>query len=156
MISRWRVGGGLVTAGAGLIAERYGPEVGGLFLAYPAIFPAGATLIEKHEKERKRKARLNGTRRARLDATGAALRAIGLLVFALVVSQYLQTHETILLLATPSRGSLDRNLNIGNDIRITALLIARIHGRRGIAVGRTVDYECVSVDCARIQDGVDL
>ena len=35
-------------------AKRYGPGVAGLFLAFPAIFPAGATLIEKHEKEKKR------------------------------------------------------------------------------------------------------
>jgi Protein of unknown function (DUF3147) len=38
--------GGLITVGAGLIAEKWGPSVGGLFLAFPAIFPASATLIE--------------------------------------------------------------------------------------------------------------
>ena len=32
--------GGLMTVVAGLIANLYGPEVGGLFLAFPAIFPA--------------------------------------------------------------------------------------------------------------------
>ena len=45
--------GGLITAIAGLIAKKFGPGVGGLFLAFPAIFPASATLIEKHEKQRK-------------------------------------------------------------------------------------------------------
>jgi hypothetical protein len=45
--------GGLATIVAGLIAEHWGPVVGGLFLAFPAIFCATATLIEKHERERK-------------------------------------------------------------------------------------------------------
>jgi hypothetical protein len=43
--------GGLITAAAGLIAQRWGPGIGGLFLAFPAIFPASATLVEKHEKQ---------------------------------------------------------------------------------------------------------
>jgi Protein of unknown function (DUF3147) len=46
--------GGLITVIAGIIAKHFGPVVGGLFLAFPAIFPASATLIEKHEKKRKR------------------------------------------------------------------------------------------------------
>jgi hypothetical protein len=64
---RWRdyavrfVFGGIVTALTGLIARRYGPGVAGLFLAFPAIFPAGATLIEKQEREKKRRAGLDGT-----------------------------------------------------------------------------------------------
>ena len=40
--------GGLITAIAGIIAKECGAVVGGLFLAFPAIFPASATLIEKH------------------------------------------------------------------------------------------------------------
>jgi hypothetical protein len=44
--------GGLVTVGAGLIAKKFGPLFGGLFLAFPAIFPAGATLVEKHERKK--------------------------------------------------------------------------------------------------------
>jgi hypothetical protein len=47
--------GGLITAAAGVIAKKFGPTVGGLFLAFPAIFPAGATLIEKHEEQKKEK-----------------------------------------------------------------------------------------------------
>ena len=47
--------GGTVTALAGLIAKRFGPEIGGLFLAFPAIFPATATLIEKHEQQKHEK-----------------------------------------------------------------------------------------------------
>ena len=38
--------GGLATALAGAAAEFFGPEEGGLFLAFPAIFCASATLIE--------------------------------------------------------------------------------------------------------------
>ena len=66
-----------MTVVAGLIAARFGPVVGGLFLAFPAIFPASATLIEKHVRERKEKAGMPGARRgkeaAALDAAGAAL-----------------------------------------------------------------------------------
>src|SRR6201998_891044 len=46
--------GGTVTVVAGLVAKKYGPILGGLFLAFPAIFPASATLVEKHEREKKR------------------------------------------------------------------------------------------------------
>ena len=45
--------GGAVTALAGIIAKRYGPEIGGLFLATPAIFPAAATLLENTNKRRR-------------------------------------------------------------------------------------------------------
>jgi hypothetical protein len=47
--------GGLATVVAGLVADGAGPEAGGLMLAFPAIFCASATLIEKHERERKEK-----------------------------------------------------------------------------------------------------
>lgn len=47
--------GGLVTAAAGIIAMQFGPVIGGLFLAFPSIFPAAATLIEKHEAKKNSK-----------------------------------------------------------------------------------------------------
>lgn len=85
--------GGLVTAAAGLIAKKYGPAVGGLFLAFPAIFPASATLIEKHEREHKAEKGLQGERRARkavaADAAGAAMASIALTGFAVTVWQLL-------------------------------------------------------------------
>ena len=56
--------GGLITAVAGIIA-RLGRGVGGLFLAFPAIFPASATLIEKHETQKKEEEGLQGTQRGR-------------------------------------------------------------------------------------------
>ena len=81
--------GGAMTVIAGLIAARFGPVIGGLFLAFPAIFPASATLIEKHVRERKEKAGLWGARRGRdaaaLDAAGAVLGSFGLAAFGLVI-----------------------------------------------------------------------
>ena len=78
--------GGACTVLAGLIGKRYGPELGGLFLAFPAIFPAGVSLIESHEKERKEEHGLSGVKRGRLaasvDAKGASLGSLGLLSFA--------------------------------------------------------------------------
>jgi len=52
--------GGLITAAAGVVAKQHGPVIGGLLLAFPAIFPASATLIEKHEKQRKEQNGMNG------------------------------------------------------------------------------------------------
>lgn len=81
--------GGAVTALAGEIAKRFGPEVGGLFLAFPAILPAAATLIAKHEREKKEQAGMQGILRARkaagVDAIGASMGALGLIAFAIVV-----------------------------------------------------------------------
>lgn len=81
--------GGLATVLAGAVAKFYGPETGGLFLAFPAIFCASATLIERHERRRKHRAGLKGAQRgkdaAALDASGAALGGIGLASFGAVV-----------------------------------------------------------------------
>jgi Protein of unknown function (DUF3147) len=52
--------GGTITALAGLVAKRYGPGIGGLFLAFPAIFPATATLLDKHERQKKERAGKGG------------------------------------------------------------------------------------------------
>jgi hypothetical protein len=76
--------GGLITAGAGYITKRCGPEVGGLFLAFPAILPAAATLLEKHEKSRKA---------AGLDSAGAAVGCLGLLAFAGIVWGFGSAHS---------------------------------------------------------------
>ena len=81
--------GGFVTAGAGIVAKEFGPAVGGLFLAFPAIFPASVTLIEKHERQKKEQLGLTGVRRgkeaAAVDAAGAAVGSCGLFVFAVAV-----------------------------------------------------------------------
>ena len=107
-LSRWRdyglrfVFGGMVTAVTGLIAKKYGPGVAGVFLAFPAIFPAGATLIEKHEREKKRKTGLNGTQRGReaasIDAAGAAMGTLGLIAFAILVWRFLPSHSSLTVL----------------------------------------------------------
>ena len=89
--------GGLCTAIAGIIAKRFGPGIGGLFLAFPAIFPASATMIENHEKRRKAEVGVDGKLRGKLaasiDATGAALGCVGLTVFALVVWKFLPPYN---------------------------------------------------------------
>jgi len=81
--------GGTITVVAGLVAKQFGPAMGGLFLAFPAIFPASATLVKKHEREKKKKAGIVATKRGRqaaaLDAFGAALGTVGLLTFATLV-----------------------------------------------------------------------
>jgi Protein of unknown function (DUF3147) len=81
--------GGAITVATGLIAKRYGPVVGGLFLAFPAIFLASATLLEKHERQKKLKAGITrtmcGRHAAALDARGALFGSVGLCLFALVV-----------------------------------------------------------------------
>jgi hypothetical protein len=94
--------GGLITVVTGIIAKEFGPGIGGLFLAFPAIFPASATLVESHEKEKKRRLGLEGTVRGRnaasLDARGAAIGSIGLIVFAIVVWRFLPGHPAWLIL----------------------------------------------------------
>jgi hypothetical protein len=94
--------GGAVTLATGLIANRFGPVVGGLFLAFPAIFPAGATLIDKHEKEKKLRAGIPCTIRGRLavalDARGAARGALALIAFAWLLWKLLPTRSAALIL----------------------------------------------------------
>ena len=60
--------GGAACVIAGLIAQRFGPVIGGFFLAFPAIFPASASLVEAHEEEHKARAGFNGTKRGRVVA----------------------------------------------------------------------------------------
>jgi len=95
--------GGVITAVAGIIAKKYGAAVGGLFLAFPAIFPSSATLVEKHEMEKKEEHGLHGTERGReaasVDAAGSAMGSIGLLIFALLVWRFMPSHKAWLVLA---------------------------------------------------------
>src|ERR1041384_5301559 len=96
--------GGVITVITGILAKKFGPAVGGLFLAFPAIFPASATLIEKHEKERKEAQGFEGTIRgaeaASVDSAGAAMGSVGLLGFALVVWRFVAHANSWLVLAT--------------------------------------------------------
>jgi hypothetical protein len=81
--------GGAITVAAGLLAKRFGPIFGGLFLAFPAIFPATATLVEKHEKEKRQKAELStslrGRQAAAVEARGTVLGSFALAAFAWMV-----------------------------------------------------------------------
>ncbi len=94
--------GGAICVLAGMIAEKYGPAVGGLFLAFPAIFPASATLLENEQKEKKEKVGLHGTIRARkvagVDAVGASMGTVALMVFATMVWKLLPDHSAGLVL----------------------------------------------------------
>jgi Protein of unknown function (DUF3147) len=98
--------GGLITAVAGIIAEKFGPAVGGLFLAFPAIFPASITLIEKTEQSKKRGKWMRGEERgcaaAIVDSYGAALGSLALIGFAVLLWLSIQHHKPwiVLVLAT--------------------------------------------------------
>lgn len=80
--------GGAVCVAAGLISKYYGASIGGLFLAFPAIFPAGASLVEAHQRRHQARAGFDGTNRGRtvagVDAAGATIGCIGLAGFAVV------------------------------------------------------------------------
>jgi uncharacterized membrane protein (GlpM family) len=67
--------GGLVAVLAGVIGTAYGPEIGGLFLAFPSISSASLTLIQRKD----------GKNAAGVDALGAVLGSIGLIGFGVVV-----------------------------------------------------------------------
>jgi MFS family permease len=96
--------GGAITAATGLIAKRFGPEVAGLFLAFPAIFPATSTLVEKHQREKKEKAGMPGERSGRavssVDSAGAAMGTFGLVAFGVFVWRLLPQHSTWIVLVS--------------------------------------------------------
>jgi len=93
----WRfVFGGTVTVVASLIAHWFGPVIGGLFLAFPGIFPASLSLVEKHKKLRESEEGKQGSKsasgQASVEATGASIGALGLAVFAFVVWREVPSH----------------------------------------------------------------
>lgn len=94
--------GGAATVLAGLVAKYCGAGWGGLFMAFPAIFPAAATLMEAHSKERMVKIGHDGTNRGRIsasiDAASAALGCVALAGFALVVWRLLPRHNGLLVI----------------------------------------------------------
>jgi hypothetical protein len=94
---------GLVTAGAGFVSKVYGPSLGGLFLAFPAILAASTTLVARHEQRRKRAHRQNGLIRGRqaagADAAGATLGSLGLIAFAIVACELLPHHNAAAVIA---------------------------------------------------------
>jgi hypothetical protein len=67
--------GGSISVLAGLVAKYWGPIVGGLLLAFPAILPASLTLVKQHD----------GRAKAVDDARGGRLGSAGLIAFAATV-----------------------------------------------------------------------
>lgn len=98
--------GGLCTALAGVVAKKFGPVIGGCFLAFPAIFPAGASLIESNVKRKKREIGADGTNRGRmaaaLDSSGATLGCVALATFAVVTWRSLDEMKAALGLCLAS------------------------------------------------------
>lgn len=72
-----------------LVTKWAGPVIGGLFLAFPGIYPPGSSFVEKQEEERKEAAGLHGTIRARslasAHAVGASAGTFGLMAFSAIV-----------------------------------------------------------------------
>jgi Protein of unknown function (DUF3147) len=95
--------GGVITAATGLVAKHFGAVVGGLFLAFPAIFPASVTLVAKYEQDKKQKVGVDGAARAKmaaaLDARGAAMGTFGLGIFAMVVWKLLPIWNSLAVLS---------------------------------------------------------
>lgn len=102
--------GGAVTLATGLVADHWGAVIGGLFLAFPAIFPASATLIERQETAKKRHAGIDCRRRGRkaaaLDAAGAVFGGYGLVCFGFVAWRALPRFSTALALLLAGIGWL--------------------------------------------------
>ena len=94
--------GGVVTVVATLIADHWGAVIGGMFLAFPGIFPAAVSLVEKHKKLREAEAGKIGVLSARgeasVEATGASAGALGLLGFGLVLWKGLPGHGLAVVL----------------------------------------------------------
>jgi hypothetical protein len=68
--------GGAVTVVTSLLAHRWGPALGGLFMAFPSILPASLTLVKSHD----------GRRKTVADARGARAGTVALAAFALTVT----------------------------------------------------------------------
>lgn len=139
--------GGSVTVLAALVAKRFGAGIGGLFLAFPAIFPATATLIASHEERKKAEAGKHGTVRARklagADAAGAAMGGAGLVAFAAVICWTIVNHSAIVALALATGAWLVVSVVIWESremvfrrIRRKVLKIQTQYGERGSSPAR--------------------
>jgi hypothetical protein len=111
--------GGLVTAVVGWVGHWLGPIAGGLFLAFPAILPAGLTLEKHHE----------GRAKAADEALGAVAGSAGLAVFGLVVWLAPASWSPALVLAIATLGWL------GVSVALWRAILAR--GSRSAPAHRT-------------------
>ena len=78
-----------IAAVAGVVGAIWGNKIGGILLGFPAILPASLTLIERHE----------GRQKAAIDATGAILGSVALIVFAVTATWTLAKLPSALALA---------------------------------------------------------
>jgi hypothetical protein len=129
--------GGAATLLAGLLAKYFGPVFGGLFLALPAIFPASASLVQKHEEERKRSAGIThtvrGVQAAALDARGAAMGSIGLACFGLIVWKLLPGHNALATLLAAMAAWLAVSMSIWRMHKLRHVIRARRRGAHRVA-----------------------
>src|SRR4051812_22883762 len=88
--------GGAVTVLTGVVAYAWGPWVGGLFLAFPAILPASLTLVKRHD----------GRAQTIDDARGARLATLALWTFAAVVLCLAERAAPAVVLAVATLGWL--------------------------------------------------
>ncbi|HKC19320.1 MAG TPA: DUF3147 family protein [Candidatus Dormibacteraeota bacterium] len=72
---RFAFGAGIALV-AGVVGMLLGPKAGGVLLGFPAILPASLTLVQKKD----------GKDQASVDAVGAMLGAIAMIVFAVFVA----------------------------------------------------------------------
>lgn len=87
---RFAFGAG-ISAAAGIIATAFGPRLGGVFLAFPAILPASLTLIERQSNREE----------AVVDATGAIMGAMALVLFAIGAAWALPRLDPVLSVLLP-------------------------------------------------------
>lgn len=78
-----------VSVVAGVAADLFGPRIGGLFLAFPAILPATLTLLEHKD----------GTAQATSAVRGAAIGGVGLMAFAAAAAGLIRTSAPLSLAA---------------------------------------------------------
>ena len=107
--------GGLITVTAGLIAEVYGPVIGGLFLAFPSILPASITLVQSHKEQEERGKDYDLRERiarqaAGVTAAGTTLGGVGLLCFAMTIWVFAQRIPPWIVLSLATIGWITVNV----------------------------------------------
>jgi hypothetical protein len=90
-LTRFVFGAGIAAAAA-VVGAEFGPRIGGILLAFPAMLPATLTLIEHKQ----------GRHEAKIDATGALLGSLALIGFAAVAALALRRLSPWIALAMAS------------------------------------------------------
>jgi nicotinamide-nucleotide amidase len=107
--------GASISAIAAALTLLYGPHVGGLFLAFPAILPATLTLLEKRD----------GLAQAVADVRGAVIGSVGLLAFAIAAALLLTRNPLIALIAAVVAWA-----GLSLAVYVTLRLMTRLLGER--------------------------